>query len=1260
MDNAGNLYIADDFNQRIRKVAAGTGIVTTVAGNGTQGFSGDGAAATSAELNYPTGVAVDSAGNLYIAEQGGNRLRKVFASTGIITTLAGIGTAGFTGDGAAATSAELNGPTGVAVDSAGNLYIADEGNGRIREVAAATGVITTVAGNGIAGFSNDGGIANFAEFVFPTSVAVDSAGNLYIADQGNNRICKVTASTGIITTVAGNGIQGFNGDGAAATSASLNLPRGVALDSDGNLYIGDYGNAVIRKVAAGTGIITTVAGNTGKGFSGDGGLATHSELDNPQGVAVDSAGNLYIADSYFALIRRVDSATGSAFLPNTNVGSSSIPVNVLLQPTTNLTLSSITAAVSQGGVQEYTVGTISGCTLSPTYTLSSADTCVVPITFSPGYPGERDVALTAVTSQGTVSFGLSGIGQGPLATLTPGIISTVAGNGTAGFTGDGAAATSAELHEPRRVTLDSAGNLYIADAANNRIRKVAAKTGVITTVAGNGTQGSSGDGGAATSAELNYPGNVAVDSAGNLYIADTGNHRVRKVAAGTGIITTVAGNGTFGFSGDGGAGTSAELYNPYSAAVDRAGNLYIADEGNNRVRKVAAGTGIITTVAGNGTGGFSGDGAAATSAELKYPSGVAMDSTGNLYITDFYNNRVREVAAGTGVITTVAGNGTIGFSGDGGAATSAELNYPDNNVAVDSAGNLYIPDSYNYRVRKVAAGTGVITTVAGNGTVGFTGDGGAATSAEFYEPSGVALDSTGNLYIADLYNNVIRRVAVNASALSFAATSVGSISSDSPETVSLGNSGNMALTFPAPASGYNPSVSSGDFLGGSASTTCPYEASMSDAGTLEAGAECTFGFYFLPQQSGSLTATATVTDTSIGSATQTISMSGTATTVQPTPAVLIAPSPGSTLTAASTTFTWSAATGNVTYYVLYVGSTPGGHDLAAVSPNPLTGTSATVNLPTNGATIYVRLWTIINGSTYLYNDYTYAEASIRAAAITSPGPGSTLTAASTTFTWSAGSGNVTYYVLWAGSTPGSYDLADVSPSPLTGTSATVNLPTNGATIYVRLWTIVNGSTYFYNDYTYTEASIRAAAITSPGPGSTLTSASTTFTWSAATGNVTYYVLYVGSTPGGHDLAAVSPNPLTGTSATVNLPTNGATIYVRLWTIINGSTYFYNDYTYTEASIRAAAITSPGPGSTLTSASTTFTWSAATGNVTYYVLYVGSTPGSYDLAAVSPSPLTGTSATVNLPTNGATIYVRLWTIINGSTYFYNDYTYTEFQ
>jgi sugar lactone lactonase YvrE len=916
VDNAGNLHIADTYNNRIRKVAAGTGIITTEAGNGTQGFSGDGGAATSAEFYYPDGVAVDSAGNLYIAESGNERVRKVTASTGTITTIAGNGTAGFSGDGAAATSAELFNPVGVAVDSAGNLYIVDSYNQRIRKVAAGTGIITTVAGNGTGSFSGDGAAATSAGLYFPQGVAVDSAGNLYIADFDNRRIRKVAAGTGIITTVAGNGTAGFSGDGLVATFAELQGPTGVAVDSAGNLYIADFDNNRIRKVVAGTGIITTVAGNGTAGFGGDGGAATSAELNGPQGVAVDSAGNLYFSDN--VLIRRVDSATGSEHLPNTNVGSNSIPVNVLLQPTTNLTLSSITAAVSQGGVQEYTVGTISGCTLSPTFTLSPANICVVPITFSPGYPGERDVALTAVTTQGTASFGLSGIGQGPLAALTPGIISSVAGNGTAGFSGDGGAATSAELTDPYGVAVDSAGNLYIADLNNNRIRKVAAGTGVITTVAGNGTGSFSGDGAAATSAELKGPSGAAVDSAGNLYIADLSNNRIRKVAASTGVITTVAGNGTAGFSGDGGAAASAELLSPWGVAVDSAGNLYIADSGNDRIRKVAASTGMITTVAGNGALGFSGDGGPATSAELYAPRGVAVDSTGNLYIAESSNQRIRKVAAGTGIITTVAGNGTAGFSGDGGAATSAELDSPWS-VAVDSAGNLYIAESFYSHIRKVTASNGIITTVAGNGTAGLSGDGGAATSAELNGPQSVAVDSAGNLYIADAQNNVIRRVAVNASALSFTATSEGSISSDSPKSVRLGNSGNMALSFPAPTSGYNPAVSSVNFvLDGGASTTCPYEASTSAAGTLAAGAECTFGFYFYPQQYGSLTATATVADTSPGSSTQTISLSG-ATTQTGTAQSITFPQPANTTYPGSATLNATASSGLPVTYALVSG-----------------------------------------------------------------------------------------------------------------------------------------------------------------------------------------------------------------------------------------------------------------------------------------------------------------------------------------------------
>jgi hypothetical protein len=341
-----------------------------------------------------------------------------------------------------------------------------------------------------------------------------------------------------------------------------------------------------------------------------------------------------------------------------------------------------------------------------------------------------------------------------------GIINTVAGEGTAGYSGDGGLATNAELYFPADSAIDASGNIYIADTWNYRIRKVNASTGIITTIAGNGTEGYSGDGGQATSAELNAPSSVALDSAGNIYIADSDNNRVRKVTVSTGIITTVAGNGTKGYSGDGGPATSAELdtvYGPGAAvALDSSGNIYIADQFNNRIRKVTVSTGIITTVAGNGTAGYSGDGGAATSAEINGPDGVALDGSGNIYIADIYNYRIRKITVSTGIITTVAGDGVNGFAGDGGPATSAAIGEPGH-IAVDAAGDIYIPDN-DYRVRKVTASTGIISTLAGDGTLGFSGDGGPGTAAELYFPMGVGVDSGGTIYIADRDNNRIRAV----------------------------------------------------------------------------------------------------------------------------------------------------------------------------------------------------------------------------------------------------------------------------------------------------------------------------------------------------------------------------------------------------------------------------------------------------------------------------------------------------------------------
>ena len=328
-------------------------------------------------------------------------------------------------------------------------------------------------------------------------------------------------------------------------------------------------------------------------------------------------------------------------------------------------------------------------------------------------------------------------------------ISTVAGTGTRA--GDGGPATGAQLHAPSGVFVDAAGNLFIADGSNNRIRKVD-PAGTISTVAGTGTAGFSGDGGPATGAQLNAPFGVFVDAAGNLFIADAGNSRIRKVDP-AGTISTVAGTGTAGFSGDGGPATGAQLNHSVGVFVDAAGNLFIADGSNNRIRQVDP-AGTISTVAGTGVTGFSGDGGPATGAQFHSPSGVFVDAAGNLFIADGGNHRIRKVAP-AGTISTVAGTGVGGVSGDGGTATGAQLS--PFGVFVDAAGNLFIADRSNNRIRKVDP-AGTISTVAGTGTAGFSGDGGPATGAQLNAPFGVFVDAAGNLFIADAGNSRIRKV----------------------------------------------------------------------------------------------------------------------------------------------------------------------------------------------------------------------------------------------------------------------------------------------------------------------------------------------------------------------------------------------------------------------------------------------------------------------------------------------------------------------
>lgn len=345
------------------------------------------------------------------------------------------------------------------------------------------------------------------------------------------------------------------------------------------------------------------------------------------------------------------------------------------------------------------------------------------------------------------------------------IITTIAGNGTIGYSGDGGPAIAAELSNPVAVALDASGNIYIADRANKRIRKVNT-SGIISTILGNGIVGYSGDGGQATDAEINYPQGVAIDIFGNLYVADANNSRIRKVNT-SGIVSTFTGNGTGAYSGDGGQATAAEIYYPQGIATDAFGNIYIADSFNNRIRKIDT-SGIITTIAGNGTGGYSGDGGQATAAEIRDPCGLTVDSSGGIYITDVQNNCIRIVNT-SGIINTIAGNNVQGYWGDGGQATDAELDVPFG-VAFDASGNVYVEDTDNNRMRIVSSG--IITTFAGNGYAGYSGDGGPATDAEIHTPGGIELDVSGNIYFVDIVNNRIRKItSISTGSNNFASTS---------------------------------------------------------------------------------------------------------------------------------------------------------------------------------------------------------------------------------------------------------------------------------------------------------------------------------------------------------------------------------------------------------------------------------------------------------------------------------------------------------
>jgi phosphodiesterase/alkaline phosphatase D-like protein/uncharacterized protein YjiK len=769
-DAAGNIYVSDNDNNLIRKITPSGGVSTL--------------ADAAAGFNQPTGIAVDPSGNVYVADNQNHRIRKI-TPAGVVSTLAGSDSGEYGNANGVSTAARFSNPVGLTLDAGGNLYVADAGNHLIRKITRA-GEVSTFAGSGTQGSTDGNGTS--ASFNSPQGIAIDADRNLYITEDERSSVRKITP-TGDVTTLAG----------VVASSSQLS---GIAVDASANLYVTDVANNLIGKISP-AGDVTILAGSGSEGA--DNGAGTTASFSLPYGITVDASGNVYVADAGNDLIRKItqsaytispalpaglsfDGATGTisgtptavsaatayTVSAKNNGGSSTTILNITIASAPTATTSTATSVSSTGATLNGSINANSASTaVTFEYGLTSSYGAIVTAAQSPVTGTSATAvtaALTGLTPNTTYHYRVVGVNTegttngddmtfittdiapsisyasqtytvgtaiaalmptntgGAVSALTSAQVSTFAGSGAYG-SADGLG-TAASFKYPAFLTPDAAGNLYVSDNGNNLIRKIT-PTGDVSTFAG-------------VSAGFNKPCGIAVDPSGNVYVADNQNYRIRKITP-AGVVSTLAGSDSGERGNADGVSTAARFSNLVGLILDAEGNLYVADAGNHLIRKITR-AGEVSTFAGSGTqGSTDGNG---TSASFNTPEGIAIDAARNLYITEDERSSVRKITP-AGDVTTLAGV----------VASSSQLS----GIAVDASANIYVADVVNNLIGKISP-AGDVTILAGSGSRGVNN--GAGETASFRGPMGITVDASGNLYVADTYNNLIRKITQSAYTIS--------------------------------------------------------------------------------------------------------------------------------------------------------------------------------------------------------------------------------------------------------------------------------------------------------------------------------------------------------------------------------------------------------------------------------------------------------------------------------------------------------------